>query len=56
MADIRLGRAASMGLLLLPLLVIAIVVGIATDWDWRGFIVPALFVLAVVFYLGRFRD
>ncbi len=51
MADIKLEPPLSYLLLLVPVAAIAIVVGIIGDWDWRAFIVPALFVGALIPYL-----
>ncbi len=56
MGDIKLEPPLSYLVLLVPLLAIALVVGIAVDWDWRAFIVPALFVLALIPYLAKRKD
>lgn len=56
MSDIRLSPPWSYLVLLLPLALIAVVVGIAVEWDWRAFIVPALFVIALIPYLAKRKD
>ncbi len=53
MADVRLSPPWSYLLILVPLGVIAAVIGIAVQWDWRAFIVPALFIVALIPYLVR---
>ncbi len=53
MADVRLAAPWSYLLILVPLAVIAAVIGIAVQWDWRAFIVPALFIVALIPYLVK---
>ncbi len=52
-ADIRLSPPWSYLVVLVPLAVIAIVIGVTVRWDWRAFIVPALFIVALIPYLLR---
>ncbi len=51
--DRKLEPPYSYVVVLLPLLLIAVVVGVVFDWDWRAFVVPALFIAALIPYVAR---